>query len=87
MAFSPSRLFTLAWPKKYQPTMVEKAKNSMQMAMKISPALPNTEAKAYWLRAAPVRPEAVDPVDRITSAVRVRMMKVSRNTPTMAAMP
>ena len=67
--------------------MVEKAKNSIHRAINTLPAFPNTVAKAYWLRAAPVRPEAAAPVERMTSAVRVRMTKVVRNTPIMAVMP
>ena len=33
-AVLPNRAFTLTSPKKYQPMMVEKAKNSIQMATK-----------------------------------------------------
>lgn len=44
-AFLPKRALKLISPKKYQPMMVEKAKNSMHMAMKASPNQPN-----FWLK-------------------------------------
>ena len=66
---------------------VEKAKNSMHMAMKTSPNQPNFWLKASWARAAPVAPLPRTQEVRITIAVRVRITKVSMKTLTMAISP
>ena len=77
----------LASPKKYHPMIVENAKNYIQIAMKICPNLPYNVEKAYWLSCAPVRPDVLDPVVMITSAVRFRITNVSINTPIIATKP
>ena len=83
----PNRALKLTWPKKYQPKMVENAKNSMQMAMNTLPKEPNVRLNAAWVRAVPVMPSGIRPEVISTRAVRVRMTKVSTNTPMMASAP
>ena len=83
----PKRYFTLASPKKYHPTMVEKAKKSRHTATKGLPKFPMPTVKAAWVRAMPVVFPSSTPVQRITRAVMFSTTKVSMNTPTMPIRP
>ena len=74
-------------PKKYQPIMVEKAKNSMQMATKALPKEPNASLKAIWARVVPVSPEESIPEVRITRAVTEQTQMVAMNTSKMPHIP
>ena len=67
--------------KKYHPIIVEKAKNNIQIAIKISPNFPYKVENANWLSSAPVFPDVLAPVVMITRAVRFRITNVSMNTP------
>ena len=91
-------------PKKFQPMIVEKAKNSRHIATNALPMpLPNTLENASCARLVFATPSAErfsevvmtparmpSPVYRVeitTSAVMVRTMKVSMNTPIIATTP
>ena len=67
--------------------IVVKAKNSIQMAINILPKEPNFESNAACARLEPVSPVSSAPVEIITRAVRVRIIKVSINTPIIAIIP
>ena len=90
VAFLPNSALTFCSPKKYQPMMVENAKNSIQTATNTLPNEPNAALKAACASAvpdsAPVTGSSM-PEDRMTSAVSVSTIKVSINTPIMAMTP
>ena len=67
--------------------IVEKAKNSRQMAMKISPKPPNFVINAAWVRAMPSLPVDMAPVVSTENTVRFRTINVSMNTLTIAQSP
>ena len=82
-----NKALTLLSPKKYQPTMVEKAKNSRQMATNLIPKAPRPVEKAFWVRAIPVVVPSRAPVTKMTRAVMLSTTKVSMKTPTIATAP
>ena len=71
-ALAPNRALKLTSPKKYQPKIVEKAKNSMQMAMNTCPNGPNAWLNAACVSAVPVKPSGISPEVISTRPVSVK---------------
>ena len=67
--------------------MVEKAKNSRQMATNLMPKAPRPVEKAFWVRAIPVVVPSRAPVTKMTRAVMLSTTKVSMNTLTIPIRP
>ena len=86
-AKSPKRYFTFTAPKNCQLKIVEKAKNSKQIATKISPNPQNTVENAAWVSAIPPFPVANASVDNTANTVIFKTIKVSINTLIIAIKP
>ena len=87
IALFPKRYFIFASPKKYQPIIVENAKKNNATAIKIVPEYPKAASKALCVNEIPVKVQSPILEVRITSAVKVRTIKVSIKTVINATFP